>query len=238
MSTYVMADIHGCYDEYLEMIKKIDLKDEDTLYILGDAIDRGPHPIKVLQDMMCRPNVIFICGNHEMMALECFDFLMQEITDDSIENIDDVAISKVLNWQQNGSDSTLGEFSKLDHEEQQDVLDYMADADVFAEIEVNGSVYVLVHAGFQNFSPDKAYEDYYIHELIWHRPDYNKVYFEDKFVVSGHTPTVIIEGNDRPGYIMKKNNHIAIDCGAGFGVRLGCICLDSGEEFYVECNKE
>ena len=34
--------------------------------------------------------------------------------------------------------------------------------------------------------------------------------------------------------IYKKNNHIAIDCGAVYGNRLGCICLDTMEEFYVE----
>ena len=37
------------------------------------------------------------------------------------------------------------------------------------------------------------------------------------------------------GYIYRKNNHIAIDCGACFpGGRLAAICLDTGEEFYSE----
>ena len=35
------------------------------------------------------------------------------------------------------------------------------------------------------------------------------------------------------GKIWKRNNHIAVDCGAGFGKPLGCICLDTMEEFYV-----
>lgn len=30
-----------------------------------------------------------------------------------------------------------------------------------------------------------------------------------------------------------QNRHIALDCGAVFGNTLGCICLDTGEEFYV-----
>lgn len=33
--------------------------------------------------------------------------------------------------------------------------------------------------------------------------------------------------------VHKKNNHIAIDCGASFGGKLGCICLDTLEEYYV-----
>lgn len=36
------------------------------------------------------------------------------------------------------------------------------------------------------------------------------------------------------GKIYKKHNHIAVDCGAFFkDGRLGCICLDTMEEFYV-----
>lgn len=37
------------------------------------------------------------------------------------------------------------------------------------------------------------------------------------------------------GRIIKKNNHIAIDCG-GFlhGGRLAAICLDNGEKYYAD----
>ena len=42
MSTYVMSDIHGCYDDMLMMIEKIKLSDEDVLVFAGDYIDRGP----------------------------------------------------------------------------------------------------------------------------------------------------------------------------------------------------
>ena len=34
----VMSDIHGMYDKYIEMMDLIDLKETDTLYILGDII--------------------------------------------------------------------------------------------------------------------------------------------------------------------------------------------------------
>ena len=38
--TYVMSDLHGCYDKYVQMLEKIGFGDGDTLYILGDVIDR------------------------------------------------------------------------------------------------------------------------------------------------------------------------------------------------------
>lgn len=49
IATYVISDIHGQYDMFMELIDKIDLKQTDTLYVLGDILDRGPHPIKVLK---------------------------------------------------------------------------------------------------------------------------------------------------------------------------------------------
>ncbi|SKB93360.1 serine/threonine protein phosphatase 1 [Lachnospiraceae bacterium] len=68
--TYVISDIHGGYDQFIELLNLIQLKDTDILYILGDVVDRGPHPIKTLLKLMEMPNVICIVGNHELMALD------------------------------------------------------------------------------------------------------------------------------------------------------------------------
>ena len=43
--TYVMADIHGNLERFNSIMKQIRLKDDDTLYILGDVIDRFPDGI-------------------------------------------------------------------------------------------------------------------------------------------------------------------------------------------------
>ena len=79
MATYVTSDIHGEYDLFIRLLEKIQLKDDDTLYVLGDVVDRGPHPIKILLKLMEMPNVLCLVGNHELMAIECLEFLMQEI---------------------------------------------------------------------------------------------------------------------------------------------------------------
>lgn len=67
-------------------------------------------------------------------------------------------------------------------------------------------------------------------EFIIGEPEYEKEYFSDKIIVTGHTPTGFIDPKFK-GKIWHKNNHIAIDCGAVFGNPLGCICLDTLEEF-------
>ena len=63
---YAVSDIHGCYRQYKEVLEKIAFSDEDTLYVLGDVLDRGPEPLRVLEDMVGRYNVIPIIGNHEV----------------------------------------------------------------------------------------------------------------------------------------------------------------------------
>ncbi len=234
----MISDIHGQYDMFMELIKKIDLKDTDTLYILGDILDRGPNPIKTLRKLMEMPNAICIVGNHELMALECLEFLMKEITDASIEELDGEMLDNLTTWQYNGSKSTIDEFVELTLEERQEVIDFIREFLVYEELTVSGKDYLLVHAGLGNYSPERNIEDYSLHELIWVQADYDEQYFDDVFVVTGHTPTQTIEGNPRPGYIYRKNNHIAIDCGAHYpGGRLAAICLDTGEEFYSSTNE-
>ena len=41
MRTIVVGDIHGCYEELLQLLNKVQLTDEDCLVSLGDIVDRG-----------------------------------------------------------------------------------------------------------------------------------------------------------------------------------------------------
>ncbi len=233
MATYVIADIHGEYDKFMELLDQIRLKQSDTLYILGDVLDRGPHPIRTLRKLMEMPNAICIVGNHELMALECLEFLRREITEASIAELDAKMLDNLMTWQYNGSKTTIDEFRRLNPDVQQEVIDYIREFQLYEELTVGENDYILVHAGLGNFAPEKDMDAYSLHELVWERADYEKTYFEDIYVVTGHTPTQTIEGNPRPGFIYRKNHHIGIDCGACFpGGRLAAICLDTGEEFY------
>lgn len=241
MSTYIISDLHGHYDEFLEMLRVIAFTDEDMLYVLGDVVDRGPKPVTLLKDLMNRPNVVCLAGNHELMALECLNFLLKEVTEENIYDLDEEMLGKLLNWQLNGSGTTLDEFAALSPEERDEVLDYLGEFDLYEEIELSGRKYLLIHAGLRNFEPDRPIEDYEPEELVWERPDYDIPYFDDVTVVTGHTPTLFIETeeNIRPGFILKANNHIAIDCGCGIpGGRLACLRLDDQLEFYVDAFEE
>lgn len=233
MSIYCISDIHGDYEKYIKMLEFINFSDKDILYVIGDVIDRGNQSIRILQDMMLRDNVIPIIGNHEYMAISCLKFLMNDITEDNIKNISDEMIQGLLEWQNVGGQTTMDEFHKLEREEQQDIIDYLEEFSLYETVRVHGNEFVLVHAGLSNFSEDKALEDYQLYEMIFEQPDYNEIYYKNKFLVTGHYPTRAIDNNPKPDYIYKANHHIAIDCGCGYGGQLGAICLDNGKEFYI-----
>lgn len=69
MTKYIISDIHGCIDEFKEMINLISLKQSDKLYILGDLVDRGPDSIACLR-FAKELKVNVILGNHEQKILK------------------------------------------------------------------------------------------------------------------------------------------------------------------------
>ena len=72
---YVMSDMHGCFDKYQQMLCEISFSSRDTLYVLGDVIDRGADGVKILLDMSLRPNVFPLLGNHEFTAAICMSWI-------------------------------------------------------------------------------------------------------------------------------------------------------------------
>jgi serine/threonine protein phosphatase 1 len=195
--------------------------------------------VKVLLDMMGRANVVPLAGNHEYMALTALKQLVLQKVDDIVAALDsgalDIdALDAMLNWLNvYGGQETLNEFHKCSMEMRQDIIEYIEDFSFYEEIEVEGQTYLLVHAGIENFDPQLGMEYYYPHELIYTVPNYSKVYFPDKHLVTGHLPTRSIRENHGSDYIFKANNHIAIDCGAVFGGHLAAYCFETGKAVYV-----
>lgn len=233
---YVISDIHGCYEEYMKLLEKIQFSQEDELYVLGDVVDRGPEPIKVLQDMMLRPNVYPILGNHDYMALKVLKKLNVEIKEDNVDNHlagDD--LMDYLYWMQDGGNTMSEKFRKLSPEEKEEILEYLQDFSVCEEVFVGDKRFILVHADLHGFEEDKDLDDYALGDFIFHRAEYGKRYFKDEntVVVTGHTPTVSIREDKMP-LVYQENGHLAIDCGCVYGERLAVYCLDDGRVEYVE----
>lgn len=240
MSTYVISDIHGHLDTFEEMLELIKLKANDHLYIVGDVLDRGPHPILLLKKIMDMSNVTLIMGNHDYMAKECLKVLINEEDYLHPKETDKSFNIQYRRWKKNGCEVTIEEFFKQSKSQQQEIVEYLENTPYFKKIEVNHQKYLLVHAGLGNFNAGKKLEEYTPHELVWDRHNYDEKYFEDILTITGHTPTLYLEDKSYHGRIYKNDkNHIAIDCGSYYqGGCLGCLCLDTLEEFYTPTNNE
>ena len=235
--TYAMSDIHGCYDEYLKMLKKIDFTDKDRLFVLGDVVDIGKSPAKVLHDMSMRANVIPIMGNHEYIAHEMLSKLFVELKNTDISKLPPGEAStlawEIEEWEKIGGKSTIEGFQQLSSDEREFLIEYISEFSLYEIVKVNEKTYIMTHAGLPSGATSKNLDKFDAYDFFVASVDYEKRNFSDNvFMVTGHLPTYVIDEYCR-GKIHRKNNHIAIDVGAGYGGGLGCICLDTLEEFYV-----
>ena len=129
---YIMSDIHGGWNEYRDILEQIQFNDSDHLYMLGDAIDRGPDGIEVLLDIMARKNVTMLLGNHEKMML------------DTLRSPDDDRLTRL--WWNNGAAPTKKAFDELDKEKQEAILDFLSELPTELVIQFGEQAYRLVHA--------------------------------------------------------------------------------------------
>ena len=95
---YAVSDIHGCYDKYIDLLNKINFSPDDTLYVLGDVIDRGPDGFKIMLDMAQRPNVVNLLGNHEAMAMDALSRVLSVIQPDGGVELSRTSKAAALQW--------------------------------------------------------------------------------------------------------------------------------------------
>lgn len=218
---YCMADIHGEIDRFHTMLEKIHLSAEDTLYIIGDVIDRHPNGIPLLREIMQRPNIIMLLGNHEQMLLDTFS--------------ENNRIGAKQLWRQNGGGCTYREMTYcMSPQERDEIISFLQSLPDHLDIEVNGRQFHLVHG----MPADNTFD------RIWARPEPppTEPPIPGKTVVVGHTcvywMNLYIEGHDEdaPFEIWHGPGLTDIDCGCGNETeqrRLACLRLDDMKEFYV-----
>lgn len=215
--TYVVADIHGMAERFHALLQQVPILEEDTLYILGDVIDRGPDGVELLREIRTHRNWVLLMGNHEKMCVQTL-------------GPGNVYGAKAL-WLGNGGTSTYTDLNFLcSAQEKAELIAYMAALPEQLRIAVGGRDYLLVHAAPGSTSDVR----------LWARPD--SIDWENALphgvtAIIGHTPTQFLSGRkEKPMRIWHDSRYLCIDCGCGMmspNGRLACLCLDTGEEFYV-----
>lgn len=232
---FVTSDLHGCsLTDFKALLQKAKFCDSDFCFVLGDVIDRGEHGVELLRWMCEQSNFQLILGNHESLMLAS-DFIFQEISDESLSTLDSEKMDVLSTWISNGASSTLSHLRKMLKEEPdvlEGILDFVRDAPLYDVVEVNGTEYILVHSGIDNFQAVKDLADYSADELLWARPALETTYYSDgKIVIFGHTPTKYF-GEQYAGKMVSTDSWICIDTGAGSGNKPMLLCLDNMQEFY------
>lgn len=222
--TYVMSDIHGNYQKFCAMLSEISFREEDVLYVLGDLVDFGEESMALISDLSLRLNVYAIAGEHDFLAARMLHGFDKMLKSGAAPDADYIA--EMTAWVQDGGQSTLDDFRTLDADAREGVLEYLADMTLFEEVTVKGKQYLLAHAGIVGYDPDKDPEDYAPEDFFTETPDASYPPVEGATVIVGHVPTV-------SGRIEKGEGSIFIDCGVAEGGALACLCLETGEEYYV-----
>jgi serine/threonine protein phosphatase 1 len=236
MSIYVTSDLHGLpLADLQKLLKKANFSDSDWLFILGDVIDRnGDGGVEILEWLLYQPNVQLILGNHEAMLLSC-SFLFEEVNEENIGKLNTEQMELLETYRENGGEVTLLSLAKKNIEDRDtvlDILEYLREAPLYATVSVGGNDFVLVHAGLEDFRPDKKLSEYTADELIWCMPDLDTRYFDEAITVLGHTPTLCFDPKLQ-GKILKTPTWIDVDAGVSAGENPALLRLDDLAEFYM-----
>lgn len=237
--TYVMTDLHGEYEKYKRMLEQIGFSDRDTLYINGDICDRGTAAAKIYLDVLGRKNVFVIKGNHEVMAEENLEWLLQEHHGIGIDITRFYSDPRPWMWFENGGAKTVVSLFEETEENRLRIFDFIKAMPYYATVNVGEKRYVLVHGGLGSARLVSGPEEVDPKELVWSRPDFDGFYLrgDNTYLIVGHTPTILIaDSREKAKIYWGKGNVIALDCGVAYPQyqgRLGCLCLETLEEFYV-----
>lgn len=217
---YVMSDLHGCYDEFLQMLGQIDFTASDNMVIIGDAVDRGTGSVKLLKNLITRKNIRLLMGNHEWFMSDTIKRLPIDINFETIhEYIDDtVEITRenlneyrtehsYRNWTYNGGESTFHEYLGLSLQERAEVIKFLSGLSYYCELTVENQKYLLVHTIPMGFEKEKPLENYKPLDLLFNphikKDEWNGRFYDDKIMIVGHTPTLSIS-DEYAGKILKK----------------------------------
>ena len=222
--TYVISDIHGNYEKFRSILEQIKLRESDVMYVLGDLVDFGDGSMDLIADLSVRVNVYPVAGEHDFLAARMLKGFAKILKSGAAPDPDYIA--EMTAWVQDGGQATLDAFRALSEDEREGVLEYLEEMTLFEETEAGGKKYLLLHAGIADYDPDTDLWDYQPEDFFSEPLDASYALIEDSTVVVGHVPT-------RSQRIERGEGSIFIDCGAGEGGSLGCLCLETGKEFYA-----
>jgi serine/threonine protein phosphatase 1 len=225
MRTIVIGDIHGGFKALIQVLNKLEVKDEDTLIFLGDYVDGWSESAQVIQLLMQlseKINCVFIKGNHDVW---CEDWL-------KTGNVDPT-------WFIHGGRETIESYAHFGTDEKTNHLSFFNNMPLYY---IDDQTRLFIHAGFTSMhgvEKEAFTACFYFDRTLWEMaltmnsnmskdsnfyPNRLKHYSE---IYIGHTPTTNY-GCVEP---MNVANVWNIDTGAAFKGRLSAMDINTKEVF-------
>ena len=221
MQTFAIGDIHGGLKALIQLLNKMEIKDEDTLIFMGDYVDGWSESAQVIQfliELSQKINCVFIKGNHDVW---CEDWLR----DDAVNPV----------WYMHGGKETIDSYIDFSEDKKKQHLEFFENMPLYYIDDENR---LFVHAGFTSMHGVKKEvfnASFYFDRTLWEMAltmdkriekdstlypnrlkHYNEIYI-------GHTPTINF-GIDVP---MHAANVWNIDTGAAFTGKLSGINIET-----------
>ena len=225
MATYVCSDLHGQYHLFEKLLKEINFSQADSLYVLGDIIDKGDKSLALIDFIRKQPNMHCILGNHEQAFLQYYNSVMQSEDEFNEEEI----LSKLQRY-----------FPYDDNKITWDIIDYLESLPYYIEtnefigvhagllLDKNNTIYPLEQQSINNMLYDRAFKSAKINNPF------------NKPILFGHTPCHYDNGTGRfikEPDIMSANIRdyikIRLDNGSQFTNMLGVLRVDDMKEIYT-----
>ncbi|MGN1227966.1 MAG: fructose-bisphosphatase class III [Christensenellales bacterium] len=243
MSTYVISDIHGDYQAFMNVLRQVNFSENDKLYILGDICDRGADFYKIFSYIKDKSNIEMILGNHDVklmdfiksfrdMPIRTYKFCL------SCAKLDDLQNHYMIQESIKSVARECGE-NNVYHILKNEVLPFLQKLGMYKIVELNGVKYLLVHAGVNYDLPldEQTLYDFTRTRLPFNHLD--KPYY-DYTIIHGHTETQTLPNSEGDGEVLfwKNNRKISIDGGASKGNgRLNLLRLDDMKVFYCQSKR-
>lgn len=211
MNTYVISDVHGCYEEFMAMLDKIGFSSADQLILAGDYVDRGKDSFRMLKWLEQRPeNVCALRGNHDeafAFSVELMERLdrKEELRSDLDSPLEGFALYETLRYDRKkesaaayfdlyGTIRTLLERKGATLRDLYRWREMLWKMPLYYEMRVNGRSCVVVHGGYAESPEDIAKAGYSSLEEFYLQAREEAYLLGGKphgMVVAGHTPTLI-----------------------------------------------
>jgi bis(5'-nucleosyl)-tetraphosphatase (symmetrical) len=262
MANYVIGDIQGCYDKFLQLLAELSFnRGCDTLYLVGDVVNRGRNSLEMLQWCYNNSDIVTpILGNHDIYLLARYGGIRAKDNDDTLDDLLRVSnIDKLIAYVRSWGLITNYENNYIVHAG----IHPQIDIKIFLKLEQNikqqlrGENYISFIDSIYGNDPNYWNMELSIHQQMKflinsstrmryiNKVDMSLDYYlkcnPSKFATNDLVPWFQLAKNSYNiifghwaslGY-MKHNNCIAIDTGCVWGDKLTAIDLSNQEIIQV-----